>query len=99
AQWRIRFIPKPVAKRPDHSRLAYAWLPREQDHLTFTFLGQVKPLQEESDLMFASDDWGKCCSMQGFETALGRTISNDPPGSNRIVKSFDAMLSEIGKFE
>src|SRR5215470_9193598 len=91
AQGRIGLIPKPVAQRADHSRLAYARLTREQDHLTFTFLRQFKPFHEQPDLMLTPNDWGKRCSMQGFKAAFGRTFSDDPPSSNRIVKPFDAM--------
>src|SRR6185436_15788053 len=87
------------SERKGETRLADAGLTGDKHNLTFAGSGPLEALQQKSDFVFATDEWGELMPMKSFEAALGLAFADDAPSTNRRGEALQVLRAEIGKLE
>src|SRR6266540_6602810 len=99
AQGRMRLIFKSPAKRPHEARLADARFARQQHHLALTLLGSLPVLEQQADLILATDKRRQACPVQRLEPALGSAFPDHAPRPYRNGKPLQDLQAELGELE
>jgi hypothetical protein len=81
-----RFVAEALTQRKDNPRLADASLPGQQHDLTFAAFGHLPAIEQESEFVFAADQWAYLGASQGLEPPLGRRFAKN---SERQFRRFD----------
>ena len=87
------------SERKGETRLADAGLTGEQHNLTFASSGPLEALQQKSDFVFATDEWGELMPMKSFEAALGLAFADDAPSTNRPDEALQVSRAQIDELE
>src|SRR4030095_11988647 len=88
-----------LSERKGETRLADAGLTGEQHNLTFASSGPLEALQQKSDFVFATDEWGELMPMKSFEATFGLAFADDAPDMNRRGEALQVLRAEISKLE
>src|SRR5262245_61551964 len=83
AQASMGFAREPLQQHGGEPRFADAWLPRNQDDLTFAVLGPLPATEQELRFLLAANKLGQPGRVQRLEPALDRPRSDCRPGPNR----------------
>ena len=95
----MRLILEPPAQRPNEARLADAGLARQQHHLAVALLGSLPVLEQQADLMLATDKRRQACPVQRLEPALGGAFPDHAPRPHRNGKALQGLQAEFGELE
>jgi hypothetical protein len=99
AERRIGLVAEALAQGPDHARLADPGLAGQQHHLAVAVPGPGPALEQDAELVLATDQRREVLTVQRLEAAFGTTLAFDPPGCERLGEALEPLWAEIGELE
>ena len=88
-----------LAQGLGNPRLANAGFAREQHHLSFAALGRLPTVEQQRNLVLASNQRRQFPRMQRLEAALGRARADHTPGTYWLGEALEIMFAKVGEVE
>ena len=96
----VRLAAQLLAQRPEQARFADAGLARQQHHLAIAVFGPAPALEQDAELVLASDQRRERPAMQRLEAAFGADPRLRPARRReRLGEALEAYRAEIGQLE